>query len=91
MGGILPAATTTLVATQPTSQAIFDAFIPFGYMEIGVLAGALIIVFIVYTFWDTILHLLGHSREKFENTNLAVPKYKPIYKSGKAVGYQRYE
>lgn len=47
MGGIIPAATTTLASTKPTADAIFGAFIPFGYMEVGVMVGAVIIVLII--------------------------------------------
>lgn len=46
----IPSATTTLANTLEVSQPVFDSFIPYGYMEIGVLVGALVIVFIILVF-----------------------------------------
>lgn len=43
----IPAATTTLANTAETSQPVFDAFKPYAFMEIGLIVGALAIIFII--------------------------------------------
>ena len=66
----LPAATTTITNIQPTSQPVMEAFMPYAYMEIGLFIGALVVVFIIYVFWDSI-KLMVHrkSAQKFEIKN----------------------
>lgn len=53
----IPAATTTLANMQGTSIPVFGAFIPYGYMEIGLILGALAIVFIIGIIADIPAHL----------------------------------
>lgn len=55
----LPAATTTLSNLKDTSQPVFNAFIPYGYMEIGITVGALLVVFLIAVFWGGIKNLLS--------------------------------
>jgi hypothetical protein len=58
----LPAATTTLANTLETSQPVLNAFLPYGYMEIGIIIGALLIIFIIAIFRDAIFGMLEHIR-----------------------------
>ena len=54
----LPAATTTLANTKPTAEAIFGAFSPYAWAEIGVVSAALLVSFIIWFFWDIITNFL---------------------------------
>lgn len=56
----IPAATTTLANMQTTSQPMLTAFLPYGYMEIGLILGALAVVFIFVFFKDSISNLLNY-------------------------------
>lgn len=63
----IPQASTTLTNTLETSQPVFDAFKPYAYMEIGLIIGALAIVFIIAIFRDAIASLLHRTAEtKFD-------------------------
>ena len=53
----LPAATTTLANSKPTADAVFGAFSPYAFMEIGVLVAVAVILFIVYTFRNVIMNI----------------------------------
>ena len=58
----IPAATTTLSNTLQTSQPVFNSFIPYGYMEIGVMVAGFVVLFIIAIFWSAIKGLFsGHS------------------------------
>lgn len=72
----LPAATTTLENTLTTSQPVFDAFKPYAYMEIGLLIGALVIVFIIAIFWSSIRRLFGHTTYDYHDSRFDIPSSK---------------
>lgn len=60
----IPAATTTLANTLQTSQPVLNSFMPYGYMEIGIFLGALVVVFIIGVFAGIPQHIrawLAHS------------------------------
>lgn len=52
------AATTTLANIAPTSNAVLPAFLPYGYMEIGIGIAVIMILFIIYVFGNAIKSLL---------------------------------
>ena len=58
----LPAATTTIANMSVTSQPVLNAFLPYGYLQVGVFLGALLIIFLIYVFWDALSALMFHIR-----------------------------
>jgi len=53
----IPQATTTLAGMAEQSQPVFNAFIPYAYLEIGIIIGVLVILFIIGIFTNTFSHL----------------------------------
>lgn len=67
----IPAATTTLTNTLVTSQPVFNEFIPYGYMEAGIIIGALVIGFIISIFAGIPQKLSAHfNRGKIKNYDM---------------------
>jgi len=55
----IPAASTTLDNMLVTSQPVFNAFMPYGYMEIGIIIAVVIVIFIIGIFSHAFEVLLG--------------------------------
>lgn len=58
----IPTAEQVLSSTSPNATHVLGQFLPYGYMEIGLTIGALLVVFLIYVFWDGIKNLYANLR-----------------------------
>lgn len=65
----LPSVDQVFSSTTQTSNIIVGKFMPYGYMEMGLMIGALAIVFLIYLFRNALGHLLGITKTlKYDST-----------------------
>lgn len=58
MGDVLPEPGEIIAGVSTPAQSMFDALKPFMTLEVGIVIGALLVVFIIFTFRDAFSWLL---------------------------------
>jgi len=64
----LPSADTIFASTSPTSQRVFTEFLPFAYLALGFIVGALIVAFLIWEFPGLIIRTIHGDRKPWHDS-----------------------